>query len=87
MFFILFHSVASLCHGACVEVESDTEAEVTKGFKLGCISCKRRGEVNAQATVDWYFMASDETEFSPVSSNKIYDKASFEKGVKLKRIV
>ena len=52
-----------------MEVESDTEAEVDRGFKLGCISCKRRGEVKAKATVDWFFMASDETEFSPVSSN------------------
>ncbi|XP_034553351.1 sodium channel, voltage-gated, type I, beta a [Notolabrus celidotus] len=54
----------SVCHGACVEVESDTEAEVNRGFKLGCISCKRRGEVPAEATVEWYFKASDETDFS-----------------------
>ncbi|XP_041843914.1 sodium channel subunit beta-1-like [Melanotaenia boesemani] len=55
---------ASLCCGACVEVDSDTEAVVNKGFKLGCISCKMRAEVPATATVNWYFRASDETEFN-----------------------
>uniref|UniRef100_A0A3B5B031 Sodium channel regulatory subunit beta-3 n=1 Tax=Stegastes partitus TaxID=144197 RepID=A0A3B5B031_9TELE len=55
---------ASLCHGACVEVDSDTEAVANEGFKLGCISCKMRGEVPATASVKWYFKASDETEFS-----------------------
>ncbi|XP_070691470.1 sodium channel, voltage-gated, type I, beta a isoform X2 [Pempheris klunzingeri] len=59
---------ASLCHGACVEVDSDTEAMVDKGFKLGCISCKRRGEVSATATVDWFFKASNDTDFSPLYS-------------------
>uniref|UniRef100_A0A8C6T1B3 Sodium channel regulatory subunit beta-3 n=1 Tax=Neogobius melanostomus TaxID=47308 RepID=A0A8C6T1B3_9GOBI len=53
-------------HGACVEVDSDTEAVINDGFKLGCISCKMRGEVKAIATVEWYFKASDETEFSPL---------------------
>lgn len=55
---------APLSHGACVEVDSDTEAVVHEGFKLGCISCKMRGEVQAEATVEWYFKALDETEFS-----------------------
>uniref|UniRef100_A0A3Q3RAC4 Sodium channel regulatory subunit beta-3 n=2 Tax=Monopterus albus TaxID=43700 RepID=A0A3Q3RAC4_MONAL len=55
---------SSLCHGACVEVDSDTEAMASKGFRLGCISCKRRGEVHATASVNWYFKASDETDFS-----------------------
>lgn len=55
---------ASLCHGACVEVESDTEAQVNKGFKLGCISCKKRGEVPAEARVEWHFKALDESNFS-----------------------
>ncbi|XP_041649843.1 sodium channel, voltage-gated, type I, beta a [Cheilinus undulatus] len=59
---------ASLCHGACVEVESDTEAEVDKGFKLGCIYCKMRGEVEAEASVEWYFKAKDESDFSPIYS-------------------
>ncbi|XP_040901308.1 sodium channel, voltage-gated, type I, beta a isoform X2 [Toxotes jaculatrix] len=57
---------ASLCHGACVEVDSDTEAVANEGFKLGCISCKRRGEVPATASVRWFFKASDETVFSPI---------------------
>uniref|UniRef100_A0A3B4AZA1 Sodium channel regulatory subunit beta-3 n=1 Tax=Periophthalmus magnuspinnatus TaxID=409849 RepID=A0A3B4AZA1_9GOBI len=52
------------CYGACVEVDSDTEAVVHEGFKLGCIFCKMRGEVQAMASVEWYFMAADETEYS-----------------------
>ncbi|KAK7146958.1 hypothetical protein R3I94_009716 [Phoxinus phoxinus] len=59
---------AWLCHGACVEVDSDTEAVAGKGFKLGCISCKMRGEVPASATVDWWFMARGESEFSHIYS-------------------
>uniref|UniRef100_A0A3Q1EDE5 Sodium channel regulatory subunit beta-3 n=1 Tax=Acanthochromis polyacanthus TaxID=80966 RepID=A0A3Q1EDE5_9TELE len=66
-------SVATLCRGACVEVDSDTEAEADKGFKLGCISCKMRGEVPAVASVNWYFMASDETEFSHIYSYEDID--------------
>ncbi|XP_044064237.1 sodium channel, voltage-gated, type I, beta a [Siniperca chuatsi] len=59
---------ASLCHGACVEVDSNTEAVANEGFKLGCISCKMRGEVPAMASVNWYFKASDEMEFSHLYS-------------------
>lgn len=55
-----------------MELDSDTEAVANEGFKLGCISCKMRGEVPATATVDWYFKASGETEFSHVS-DKMYD--------------
>nr|XP_057903863.1 sodium channel, voltage-gated, type I, beta b [Doryrhamphus excisus] len=51
------------CHGACAEVDSDTEAVAGKGFKLGCISCKRRSEVKATATVEWYFQAEGEVDF------------------------
>ncbi|XP_054620705.1 sodium channel, voltage-gated, type I, beta b [Dunckerocampus dactyliophorus] len=51
------------CHGACAEVDSDTEAVAGKGFKLGCISCKRRSEVKAAATVEWYFQAEGEVDF------------------------
>uniref|UniRef100_A0A672ZDF2 Sodium channel, voltage-gated, type I, beta a n=1 Tax=Sphaeramia orbicularis TaxID=375764 RepID=A0A672ZDF2_9TELE len=60
--------LASLCHGACVEVDSDTEAVANQGFKLGCISCKMRGEVPATAAVNWYFKASDDDEFSHLYS-------------------
>ncbi|XP_078107932.1 sodium channel, voltage-gated, type I, beta a [Sander vitreus] len=55
---------ASLCYGACVEVDSDTEAVANEGFKLGCISCKMRSEVPAAASVDWQFKGSNETNFS-----------------------
>lgn len=62
-----FPSAASLCFGACVELESDTEVVANQGFKLGCISCKMRGEVRATASVNWYFRATDDEEFSHVS--------------------
>lgn len=62
-----FLTAASLCCGACVELDSDTEAVVNQGFKLGCISCKMRGEVRATASVSWYFRAADDEEFSRVS--------------------
>lgn len=62
--FCLTH--AWLCYGACVEVDSDTEAVAGKGFKLTCISCKMRGEVVASATVDWWFMAKGESEFTHI---------------------
>lgn len=51
------------CHGACAEVDSDTEAVAGRGFKLGCISCKRRSEVDGSATVEWYFRAKGEADF------------------------
>ncbi|XP_015192033.2 sodium channel subunit beta-1-like [Lepisosteus oculatus] len=47
----------------CVEVDSRTEAVTGHGFKLGCISCKRRGEVAASAYVEWYFQAKGESDF------------------------
>ncbi|XP_052435609.1 sodium channel subunit beta-1-like [Carassius gibelio] len=59
---------AWLCRGVCVEVESDREAVMGKGFKLACISCKMRGEVPAFATVDWWFMAKGESEFVHIYS-------------------
>lgn len=51
------------CHGACAEVASDTEAVAGKGFKLGCISCKRRSEVDGSAYVEWYFKPKGESGF------------------------
>lgn len=65
-FFLLF--TVYQCHGACAEVDSDTEAVAGKGFKLGCISCKRRSEVDGSATVEWYFRAKGEADFVPVST-------------------
>lgn len=71
VFLVPFHSVAPLCRGACVEVESDTEAVASKGFKLGCISCKMRAEVPAVTTVDWFYRATNDAEFSDVSSDQM----------------
>ncbi|XP_070702178.1 sodium channel, voltage-gated, type I, beta b [Pempheris klunzingeri] len=55
--------LVSRCHGACAEVDSDTEAVAGRGFKLGCISCKRRSEVEGSATVEWYFRPKGEADF------------------------
>ncbi|XP_026203187.1 sodium channel, voltage-gated, type I, beta b [Anabas testudineus] len=60
------------CHGACVEVDSDTEAVAGKGFKLGCISCKRRSEVSGTATVEWYFRAKGDADFVHIYSYNEY---------------
>ncbi|XP_018555391.1 sodium channel subunit beta-1 [Lates calcarifer] len=53
----------SQCHGGCAEVDSLTEAVAGEGFLLGCISCKRREEVLARATIDWHFKPLGEEEF------------------------
>ncbi|XP_024114051.1 sodium channel, voltage-gated, type I, beta a [Oryzias melastigma] len=53
---------APVCGGACVEVDSDTEAVLGEGFQLGCISCKMRGEVKAEASVEWCFWSPDKGE-------------------------
>ncbi|KAM3614883.1 uncharacterized protein V6R79_020250 [Siganus canaliculatus] len=64
LFFIIVLSLfVSECHGGCSEVESLTEAVAGEGFLLGCISCKRREEVAAEATVDWHFRPLGEEEF------------------------
>lgn len=59
------------CHGACAEVDSDTQAVAGKNFKLGCISCKRRSEVDGSATIDWYFRPKGEADFVHVSANPL----------------
>ncbi|KAI3358125.1 hypothetical protein L3Q82_003129 [Scortum barcoo] len=61
----LFFTILAVdqCHGACAEVDSDTEAVAGQGFKLGCISCKRRSEVEGSATVEWYFRAKGDADF------------------------
>uniref|UniRef100_A0A3B4H7R4 Sodium channel regulatory subunit beta-3 n=1 Tax=Pundamilia nyererei TaxID=303518 RepID=A0A3B4H7R4_9CICH len=56
-------SLLSQCHAGCSEVDSLTEAVAGEGFLLGCISCKRREEVPARATVDWHFKPLGEEEF------------------------
>ncbi len=61
-------SAVSLCSGACAEVDSDTEAVAGEQFKLGCISCKMRGEVEATANVDWMFRGRGEADFMHVST-------------------
>ncbi|XP_072530425.1 sodium channel, voltage-gated, type I, beta b [Salminus brasiliensis] len=65
---VLFALCVSLGDGACAEVDSDTEAVAGQDFKLGCISCKMRGEVEASATADWYFRARGEIDFAHIYS-------------------
>ena len=56
------------CHAACAEVASDTEAVAGKGFKLGCVSCKLRSEVESTAVIEWFFRPKGEDDFYPVSA-------------------
>ncbi|KAJ6663819.1 hypothetical protein lerEdw1_009898 [Lerista edwardsae] len=53
----------TLCHGGCVEVDSLTEAEVSKTFKILCISCKKRSETTAEAFNEWWFKQEGMEEF------------------------
>ncbi|XP_062265724.1 sodium channel, voltage-gated, type I, beta b [Platichthys flesus] len=53
-------------HAACAEVASDTEAVAGKGFKLGCVSCKLRSEVESTAVIEWYFKPKGEADFFPI---------------------
>ncbi|XP_010903662.1 sodium channel subunit beta-1 isoform X2 [Esox lucius] len=61
--FLVFILCVSHCHGGCAEVDSMTEAVAGESFLLGCISCKRREEVPAHATVDWHFKPTGEDEY------------------------
>ncbi|XP_070777922.1 sodium channel, voltage-gated, type I, beta b [Enoplosus armatus] len=65
LFLFVFLNMFAMCNcrGACAEVDSDTEAVAGKGFKLGCISCKRRSEVEGSATVEWFFRAKGGADF------------------------
>lgn len=51
----------------CAEVDSMTEAVAGESFMLGCISCKRREEVEASTSVDWFFRPIGEEDFVQVS--------------------
>ncbi|XP_076593076.1 sodium channel regulatory subunit beta-1 [Chaetodon auriga] len=62
-FLVVFSLFVCQCHGGCAEVDSLTEAVAGQGFLLGCISCKRREEISARATVDWHFKPLGEEEF------------------------
>uniref|UniRef100_A0A4W5MZM4 Sodium channel regulatory subunit beta-1 n=1 Tax=Hucho hucho TaxID=62062 RepID=A0A4W5MZM4_9TELE len=71
IFQVTFHLTAcAMCilSPHLITVDSDTDAVVNEGFKLGCISCKRRGEVPAEATVEWSFMPKGESEFTKIYS-------------------
>ncbi|KAJ3598455.1 hypothetical protein NHX12_001965 [Muraenolepis orangiensis] len=54
------------CWGGCAEVDSLTEAVVGEGFLLGCISCKKRAEVPAEAVVDWFFRPQEHGNYSHI---------------------
>ncbi|XP_051922631.1 sodium channel subunit beta-1 isoform X1 [Hippocampus zosterae] len=54
------------CLGGCSEVDSLTEAVQGEPFVLGCISCKKRGEVSAITTVDWHFRPQGKENFTHI---------------------
>lgn len=47
----------------CAEVDSMTEAVAGESLILGCISCKKREEVEASTSVDWFFRPIGEESF------------------------
>lgn len=61
----------SQCHGGCAEVDSMTEAVAGESFFMGCISCKKREEVPAHASVDWHFRPTGENDFLHVSVGSV----------------
>ncbi|XP_064161000.1 sodium channel subunit beta-1 [Anguilla rostrata] len=69
MSFVLLSSflLSILCvpgsQAGCAEVDSMTEAVAGQSFLLGCISCKRREEVPASTSVDWYFKPLEGEDF------------------------
>ncbi|XP_076004597.1 sodium channel regulatory subunit beta-1 isoform X2 [Genypterus blacodes] len=76
---VFFHLLVSQCHGGCAEVDSMTEAVAGQGFKLGCISCKKREEVAARTTLDWHFKPLGDEKFKHIfhyehpSANILHD--------------
>lgn len=58
---LLLHAPQALA--GCSEVDSMTEAVAGESFRLGCISCKLREEVEASTSVLWYFKPAGEEEF------------------------
>ncbi|XP_054878820.1 sodium channel subunit beta-1-like [Poeciliopsis prolifica] len=65
-FLVAFSLLVPWSHAGCAEVDSMTEAVAGEGFLLGCISCKKREEVSARATVDWHFKRPEDHEFTPI---------------------
>ncbi|XP_014831543.1 PREDICTED: sodium channel subunit beta-1-like isoform X2 [Poecilia mexicana] len=65
-FLVAFSLLVPWCHAGCAEVDSMTEAVAGEGFLLGCISCKKREEVSARATVDWHFKRPEDHEFTHI---------------------
>ncbi|XP_008119134.1 sodium channel subunit beta-1 [Anolis carolinensis] len=59
-------AMVTLCHGGCVEVESETEAVAGETFRIRCISCKKRSETEAEAFTDWYFKQQGMEEFDHI---------------------
>ncbi|XP_037128889.1 sodium channel subunit beta-1 [Syngnathus acus] len=65
-FLIVVSLLACECLGGCAEVDSLTEAVRGQAFVLGCISCKKRAEVGAVATVDWHFRPQGQENFTHI---------------------
>lgn len=66
-FNLIFGSAALQAEAGCAEVDSMTEAVAGESFMLGCISCKKREEVVASTSVDWFFRPIGEESFVQVS--------------------
>ncbi|XP_041963670.1 sodium channel subunit beta-1 isoform X1 [Alosa sapidissima] len=62
-FLMLLLHAAPHAEAGCAEVDSMTEAVVGESFLLGCISCKKREEVDASTYVDWFFRPIEEEGF------------------------
>ncbi|KAK6469713.1 sodium channel subunit beta-1-like [Huso huso] len=69
---------ARVCWSGCVEVESSTEAVLGQGFKLGCISCKQRREVEATSSVQWSFKSKDDADFNLIYQYEDYEQEIFD---------
>ncbi|XP_047453657.1 sodium channel subunit beta-1 [Mugil cephalus] len=63
---LLLSLFVSQCRAGCSEVDSLTEAVAGESFLLGCISCKRREEVQARASVHWFFRPEGEEDFKHI---------------------
>ncbi|XP_054884307.1 sodium channel subunit beta-3 isoform X2 [Poeciliopsis prolifica] len=55
-----------LSRPVCVDVDSDTEAEMGSFKKLTCISCLKREELKPNTSVNWYFTSSENNTYDRI---------------------
>ncbi|XP_007894247.2 sodium channel subunit beta-3 isoform X1 [Callorhinchus milii] len=56
---LAFILMVHCCWSVCVEVDSDTEAELQTNMKLTCISCTKREETETDTIVEWSYVDAD----------------------------